>query len=146
MNTTFNVPDRRWLVVDDESLLVEITALILDQIGTRSVQSFDSAPEALETFSARPQEFELVVTDRDMPGLDGVELARRIHRQAPKTKIILLTGNLDGLTAEVLDTAGICAVVPKPYTIDRLQALVRGMTCEAATVQHQTRCQPAAAA
>jgi len=123
-------PRRRWLVVDDEPELSGLIADLLTQMNRARVESFTSSPDALAAFSANSENFDLVVTDRDMPGLDGMELARRLRARAPGVKIILVTANLDGVSVEDLQRAGVHAVVKKPFTLARLEAIIRNMTCE----------------
>jgi len=66
----------------------------------------------------------MLITDRDMPDLNGLELARRLRVQNPRLKVVLITARHDDLTAGTLTGAGVCAVLPKPFTLDSLERLV----------------------
>ena len=123
-------PNRRWLVVDDEPELSDLIAILLAQMNRARVDSFTSSPAALAAFSASSGHFDLVVTDRDMPGLDGMELARRLRACAPGVKIILVSANTEDISVEDLRQAGVHAVVRKPFTLARLEAIIRNMTEE----------------
>jgi CheY-like chemotaxis protein len=123
-------PLRRWLVVDDEPELSDLIADLLAQMNCACVESFTSSPDALAVFSASAGHFDLVVTDRDMPGLDGMELARRLRAHTPSVKIVLVSANIDDISAEDLQRAGVHAVVKKPFTLARLEAIIRTMACE----------------
>jgi CheY-like chemotaxis protein len=70
---------------------------------------------------------DLVVTDRDMPGLDGLEFARRLHAISPAAKIVLVTAHNDDLTVAGLRLAGIAAVLPKPFSLLHLESVVRSL-------------------
>jgi CheY-like chemotaxis protein len=125
-----SLPRRRWLVVDDEPELSDLIADALAQMKRARVESFTSSPDALAAFSARSEHIDLVVTDRDMPGLDGLELARRLRARAPGVKIILVSANIDDIAHDDLKRAGVHAVVRKPFSLARLEAIIREMTCE----------------
>lgn len=125
MNATFCTHHHRWLVVDDEPDLSELIALALGGIATEPVENLTSAPAALARLAQDPQSYDLLITDRDMPQLDGLELARRAHTAAPRVKVILVSARVDDLTHEDLDRAGICGVVQKPFTLQSLTAAAR---------------------
>ena len=125
MNTNFSTQSHRWLVVDDEPELSELIALGLAAIATEPVENYTSSPAALARLAAEPLGFDLLITDRDMPQLDGIELARRVHAAAPGVKVILVSANVDDLSREDLDRAGISGVVQKPFTLQSLQAAAR---------------------
>lgn len=90
----------RVLVADDERLVADTLALILNQNGFESRAAY-SGKEALELARAfRP---DLALLDVIMPGIDGIEVAKRLRELAPKTRILLFSGQ--GGTNELLDSA-----------------------------------------
>ena len=119
----------RWLIVDDEPALSEIIADTLAALDLASVENFTAPAAALAAFSARAGAFDLVVTDRDMPGCDGLEFARRLHAQAPGVKVVLVSAHTDDLSTAELRRAGIGAVVRKPFNLARLETAVRALAC-----------------
>lgn len=128
MKTTSNLSDRRWLIVDDNEQVADLLALLLGSLGLAEVEKHTSARDAYAR--AQMHVFDLVVTDRDMPGLDGLELARWLHAELPAVKIVLISAHVDDLTDDDLRRAGICAVLPKPFSLHRLEAIVRSLACE----------------
>lgn len=134
MNSMPVLSNRRWLVVDDNAPLAGFLTLMLSELGLAHVEGFGCPREAAARFSADASAFDLVLTDRDMPGLDGLELARSLHAQSPGTKIVLISAHTDDLADEVLRRAGICAVLAKPFSLARLEALVRSLMCEPASL------------
>ncbi len=76
------------LFVDDNSVLSRLSCDILRRQGYRAVPVY-SAAEALAVLEQ--QEFDLVVTDLRMEGMDGLELARVVHGRKPYLPIILVT-------------------------------------------------------
>ncbi|MGV3533992.1 MAG: response regulator [Chthoniobacteraceae bacterium] len=82
----------RILIADDEPLIVKILANALRAKG-HEVATANDGTEALET--ARISKPDLVISDVNMPGLDGFELARALHNERPETKCILMSGGTD---------------------------------------------------
>ncbi|CAB5080803.1 Two-component system sensor histidine kinase [Olavius algarvensis associated proteobacterium Delta 3] len=80
------------LLVDDEEGIRKVLNISLQDIGYRVFLAKDGS-EALELF--RKEEPAIVLTDIKMPGMDGVELLRRVKRERPDTEVIMLTGHGD---------------------------------------------------
>ena len=120
-------PARRILVVDDQPVLCEILVEYLTEEGHLVQSAFDGV-EALRKFqSADGTGFELVITDKAMPGMGGEPLAAELKRLAPQTRIMLLTGYAS-LSEDGQPPANIDMVVDKPVTRDGLlQAMARVM-------------------
>lgn len=116
-------PFAQWLVVDDNPQITHLLGLMLKSFGLASVEEFTCSQTAYQR--AASGEVDLVVTDRDMPGMDGLELARRLRIEAPKTKIVMVSAHLDDLTAGELQAAGISAAMAKPFTIRELEGMIR---------------------
>jgi two-component system cell cycle response regulator CpdR len=81
---------RKVLVVDDEPLVLDVTASMLEDFGCEVVTAAN-AREALEKLST-DQRIEILVTDINMPGMDGYELAERAKRIRKQLKVIVLSG------------------------------------------------------
>src|SRR5256714_10997277 len=77
------------LFVDDHEVLARLSCEILEMQGYKAVSAY-SAKEALEKFSQ--QDFDILVTDFRMDGMNGVELAHRIRKKSPNTPVIIVTG------------------------------------------------------
>ena len=83
---------RKVLVIDDEKPTLNMFRLFLGAYGF-AVITAENGTEGLETFSReRP---EIVVTDIKMPGMDGLEVLRRVKEMAPRTEVIVITGHGD---------------------------------------------------
>ena len=112
----------RWLIVDDDALLLEATVAALSGVPDVELVACDHPRAALEVFFAEPESFEMVVTDFNMPGLDGLELARAIHERAPQMPVVMVTGSdLAGASAP---RGELRALLPKPYAPGALLAAV----------------------
>lgn len=77
------------LFVDDHEVLARLSCEILEMQGYRAVSAYN-AQEALEKF--KRENFDMVVTDFRMEGMNGLELARQIHATDPGVPVIIVTG------------------------------------------------------
>lgn len=118
----------RWFVVDDESMLLNMAELILRKFSTADVRTCADPCEALNRMSDAPADLELLVTDLNMPGMSGLELARRVRAVAPRAKVVLITGSALALPDErTLRSHGVDFLLPKPFGVNELMAAVRGL-------------------
>jgi CheY-like chemotaxis protein len=77
------------LFVDDHEVLARLSCEILEMQGYRAVSAY-SANDALEKFER--DKFDLMVTDFRMEGMNGLELARKVHDKYPGVPVIIVTG------------------------------------------------------
>jgi PAS domain S-box-containing protein len=80
------------LLVDDEEAIREIMGLSLADLGYPALTAA-SGEEALEVFDIDPPG--IVLTDIKMPGMDGLELLRRIKEKSPDTEVVMISGHGD---------------------------------------------------
>ena len=107
----------RIMVVDDYAIIRNSIADFLSTHGFR-MEKADSGEMALRLF--RSQSSDLVITDFDMPGIDGPTLSRHIKAIAPTTKVLLMTGNSDlDWSADGLHEQ-FDAVIHKPFQLEDL--------------------------
>jgi CheY-like chemotaxis protein len=100
------------LVVEDEGLILQDTSETLRDAGF-SVLEAANAEEALARVEARP-DIRLVFTDVNMPGrMDGLELARCVHRLHPAIRLILTSGKSEVAKEDIPDDGDFIA---KPYS------------------------------
>ena len=125
----------RWFIVDDESLILSLAEQILRRFSDADVRACADPCEALGRITAAPAGLELLVTDLNMPGMNGLELARRVRMVAPHAKVLLITGNPLALPDErTLRSQDVDFLLPKPFRIHELMAGVRRL-CGAASLR-----------
>jgi len=111
----------RILIVDDEGSLLMTLAANLELEGFE-VECASDGERALAL--VKEQEFDLVLTDVRMPGMNGVELFRRIRAVDGSLPVLLMTAfSLETLIEEAI-TEGVFAVLPKPFEIEHVIAAV----------------------
>ena len=114
----------RILFIDDEKILANLTQTMLSRLGY-SVTVRTSSIEALTTFKNQPEAFDLVITDQTMPGITGVDLARRMLQIRPGLPIILCTGYSNLISEDRVKGMGIKGFALKPLTKKDIAALIR---------------------
>ena len=99
------------LVVDDEEVLRNLAKEVLFEEGYQ-VTLADSGEQALEFLKQEP--FDLVIADFKMPGIDGMELLKKIKEKDEEIQVILLTSHLSPMTALSSLEAGAFWYLTKP--------------------------------
>ena len=116
------------LVVDDEPDVCELARDCLLAAGYRVLEATDGE-EALRIAEAHTEPIDLLLTDVVMPRLNGVELAGRLTRQRPDTKVLYMSGfAVVGAQHELLSWPGLepgDPILPKPFNAESLTRKVR---------------------
>jgi PAS domain S-box-containing protein len=117
-----SVPRLSVLVVDDDSLVLTSTVLLLEDLGHR-VLSVTSGAQALSLFD-QGEVIDLMITDMAMPHMSGAQLAHAVRLLKPDLPIILATGyaeRLEGFAAQL-------PRLPKPFTqLNLLEVIAQSM-------------------
>jgi two-component system cell cycle response regulator CpdR len=106
------------LVVDDEPLILELTASMLEDLG-REVVTASCGSDALAKLKA-DKRIEILITDIQMPGLDGYELAEKARRERPELQIMVCSGRADAAHGLPL--------IRKPFTQEGLARVMAHTT------------------
>jgi len=114
----------RILFIDDEKTLVDLGKGMLESLGY-SVTIKTNSLEALETFLAEPDAFDLVITDVTMPAMTGIELAKELMAIRPDIPIILCTGFSELINEKQAKEMGIQEFVMKPFVIGKHAKTIR---------------------
>jgi PAS domain S-box-containing protein len=112
------------LFIDDEPALVEMGKQMLERLGYK-VTTRTSSMEALELFKAKPDQFDLVITDMTMPHMTGERLAGEIINIRSDIPVVICTGYSVRISEEKAKDMGIKAFVMKPFVIRDLAKTVR---------------------
>ncbi|MEW6218262.1 MAG: ATP-binding protein [Thermodesulfobacteriota bacterium] len=114
----------RLLFVDDEAVIVDMARQVLAELGYQ-VTAFTDPQEALASFQAAPDGFDLLMTDMTMPKLTGDRLAHEARALRPGLPVVLCTGFSEILNEESAKAAGIDEYVTKPMGIRTIATVVR---------------------
>jgi two-component system, chemotaxis family, chemotaxis protein CheY len=106
---------KRILVADDNKVIQVIVSEFLELLGYEV---------ALAVFLAST--FDLVLTDLEMPVMDGLSLAGHIKARSPSTPVILLTGADRETVRKKVEKGPVDSVIFKPFMLEDLQRTVQG--------------------
>lgn len=112
------------LFVDDEEILTLLMQEMLTQLGY-DVEVRTSSLEALATFRAAPDQFDLVITDLTMPIMPGDVLAQELRAIRPDIPLILCTGHSHGIDADRAALLGFDAFCMKPLVMHDFGLVIR---------------------
>lgn len=103
----------RVLVVDDEVYITRLAKAALARHGIE-VDTENDSREAIRRIEAEPDSFAVLIVDQMMPGVTGIEVARRALELRPGLPVILCTGYTEGITPEEAKEQGVREFVLKP--------------------------------
>lgn len=113
------VLSQRILVIDDEE---KIQHLLAEMLKEHTVRTASSGEAGLEMF--QEGEYDLVFTDIGMPGLSGWDVAAAIHRMAPATVVIAVTGWGDEAPGGMTAGRTVDFILSKPFTLQDLRQVL----------------------
>jgi CheY-like chemotaxis protein len=117
------MPKPTVLLADDHEAVRLLMARILEDAGWRVIQAENGAA-ALEASAGLDGGLQLVVTDINMPVMDGIEFAKAFRRQHPSIPIVFVTGKTTSSIMSLCATDGRATVLGKPFTAETLLHIV----------------------
>ena len=123
---------KRILVVDDEQSIRDILSKMLSIIGFEVVVA-GTGDEGLGLFQDEP--FDLVITDLEMPGMDGWTLTSRIKGDSPDTPVLIITGSSKVHVVRGMKEPSANYVMIKPFRLAELKRTVQRLLSEATQQQ-----------
>lgn len=120
---TENSPVRILAVDDNEAIRAFLRHFF--RLEGLPVEIIGSSHVALERFRAAPQDYSLLMTDCEMPGMNGLELARQARQVRPDLPMIIFSTAVSVQGPEPFLKSGFLAALPKPVSLDKLRATVR---------------------
>jgi len=112
------------MVVDDEANILTLRRRLLTKLGYQ-VSTFSRSADALTSFMKAPDDFDLILTDMDMPDLDGKRFADRILQIRQKTPIVLCTGHSEIINSHNAAEYGFKDLLEKPISQENLAKTLR---------------------
>ena len=115
----------RALVADDSSTMRKIIVRSLEAVGVTGAVEANDGNEALANF--KPGGFDLVLTDWNMPGKNGLEVVQGIRAQDKDVKIVMVTTEAEKSRVVQAIEAGVSDYLVKPFTADALKEKLEKM-------------------
>ncbi len=114
---------KKILLVDDEALILKYCHEMISSLGYRVVSTRHSR-EALDIFKQHAEDFDLVILDMVMPGMDGMQLFHALKKIAPRIKAIITTGYaVDDRICDLI-AGGRHGYLRKPFGRDDLAKMI----------------------
>jgi two-component system response regulator HydG len=112
------------LVVDDNLAVLDTIADVLEAKGFRVVAA-ESGFKAID--QVKKANFDVILLDTIMPGINGVRTFKEIKKISPRTKVIMMTGySVDDLIEEAIEE-GVLKVIYKPLNLEKLTKLIESI-------------------
>jgi two-component system cell cycle sensor histidine kinase/response regulator CckA len=119
------IPAKTVLVVDDEPIVRELARRALARQGYRMLEAANGEA-ALEIFQREPEAIDLLVTDIVLPGINGLELARRVLGQRPQVRVLYMSASNESTLRRWLQGQR-PAFLQKPFLMEGLSRKVGDM-------------------
>ena len=130
MNRPLNI-----LLAEDERGVAFSILFALKANGHR-IEIVSDGEQALADLTAKPQAFDLLITDHSMPRMNGIELVKRLRDTAFRGKIVVLSAHLSAENRSAYLALGVDLMIPKPFDVHQLRASIMQMAMgEVTTVQ-----------
>jgi CheY-like chemotaxis protein/cytidylate kinase len=128
------------LLVDDEREFVQTLSerLMMRDLGSAVAYDGESALEV-----AREDEPDVMILDLKMPGIDGIEVLRRVKKTQPAIEVIILTGHGSEADKKVCMELGAFAYLQKPVDIDELSGTIKAAHEKIRRTRYDTKTAPA---
>ncbi len=117
----------RVLVADDSSTMRKIILRSLQAVGVSEVTEAADGDEAVDKFN--PGDFDLVLTDWNMPGKNGLEVTQEIRKKDDKIPIIMVTTEAEKSRVMEAIEAGVSDYLVKPFTAETLREKLEKHGC-----------------
>jgi CheY-like chemotaxis protein len=114
----------RILAIDDQAIILDLLTAMCQSLGYE-IKTASSGQEGIAL--ASESTFDVVFTDLAMPGMSGLEVAKKIKAQHAETPIILLTGWEASVDSDRLVVSGITEVLYKPFRIEQLTDVIKSV-------------------
>lgn len=115
----------RILLVDDDDTLRSTLSTFLSRLGLGTPVQASNGLEALSCLSSLPAD--LVITDCQMPTMDGISFVRALRSQGHSMPVIMLSGQTDPVVTQIALRAGVTQYLEKPLNPPQLVDAIRQM-------------------
>ena len=116
--------DETILLVDDEKIIIDVARDMLEILGYQVIVT-QSGKEAIDIYTRRKDEIDLVIQDMVMPGMNGADIFQALKKINPQVKVILASGYVMNKQIASVMEQGCRAFMPKPFRLEELSVKVR---------------------
>jgi two-component system chemotaxis response regulator CheY len=112
------------LLAEDEPFARRLTLATLQRIGIRNVVAVENGTDALGAIAAARAPFHLILSDWNMPGMNGLELLRLVREEHAHMAFLMLTGHADQELVMAARAARVNGYIVKPFSTDQLRSKI----------------------
>jgi PAS domain S-box-containing protein len=123
------------MYIDDDDVMVVMVERHLQRLGYR-VETFLDPQQAMEALRADPHTVDIVVTDFNMPGMSGLDVAREVRAMRADLPVVISSGNFPLHLQEESRRAGVRALMQKQHTLEELGGLIQLVLAGGARISH----------
>jgi DNA-binding NtrC family response regulator len=109
------------MVLDDEPIVCKRLQPALEKLGYE-VETYTYSEEAMRRI--QETEYDIIVTDLKMKGIDGMQFLQEAKKRSPKTEVIVITGFATLETARESFQKGVFDFIAKPFKLGEIQEVV----------------------
>jgi DNA-binding NtrC family response regulator len=110
------------LILDDEPIVSKRLQPSLEKKGYE-VETFTESMKALKRI--RERDFDIVITDLKMEGVDGMQILAEVKKRSPRTEVIVITGFATMQTAKESFQQGVLDFLAKPFKLGEIAEVIR---------------------
>jgi CheY-like chemotaxis protein len=115
----------RCLVVDDDPTVIEYVARLLEKVGFAEVETAQRRPDVMNKLDSGP--YQLLITDLEMPDMNGYQLTQTVKRDAHDTKTIIMTGRHESDCLEMMASRWVDGWLFKPFGWKEMRAMLSSL-------------------
>jgi len=107
------------LLIDDEEMVINISEMMLKNLGYKVLKAH-SGSEGLQLFEENQSKIDLIISDLEMPKMNGEEVMDKLRAIDPQIKVMLSSGALTDTDEQYVMNKGFNGFLKKPYNLDTL--------------------------
>jgi len=111
---------RGLLIVDDDDAVRSFVCVASRKLGYQVMEAANGV-EALKRLDENPEQIALVLTDVNMPVMDGIELVKALKKRPIATPVAVMSGRFDNYIRSALNAEGVTALLSKPFSTEALK-------------------------
>lgn len=121
---TAGFADLSLLLAEDEAFARKLTLATLQRIGIRKVTAVTDGAQALEAIAQAREPFHLIISDWNMPNLNGLQLLKLVRDHHPHMPFLMLTGHADQDLVLAARAARVNGYIVKPFSAEQLRSKI----------------------
>lgn len=107
------------LLIDDEPMVTDICEMMIKRLGHKVLKAH-SGSEGIEIFMASKTRIDLIISDFNMPGMNGQEVVNTLRLMGHSVKVLLSSGGLSAAEEQKIIVNGFSGFLKKPYSMTTL--------------------------